>query len=139
MVHIPLSFFKPSTLKILESTGVSWDVLVIEGFCIFFELFYCISNVIIVTTLIGAQDHTIEGEMDDFYENDDGNEEDFALTLAQALRVKFRQRLRSMLTLLLVMSVVFVDFFLLIFSRFSIEYYFPIRVFVVVMTNSSVR
>jgi hypothetical protein len=139
LIHVPLAFLKPSTPSSLKETGASNLVLLIEGVCIFFELFYCISNIIIVITLIRAQNHTIEGELSEFGDSDEDNEEDYALTLAQALRVKFRKRLQSMLRLLLVISVVFIDWFLLMFIRVSIEYYFPIRVFVVVMTNSSVR
>jgi hypothetical protein len=139
LVHIPLAFFKPPTISLLKSSGISSYVILIEGICIFFELFYCISNIIIVITLIKAQNNTIEGELNNFDHEDDIDEEDYALTLAQALRVKFRKRLLSMVRLLLVISIVLIDWFLIIFSRVSIEYYFPIRVFVVVMTNSSVR
>eukprot|EP00475_Leptophrys_vorax_P020485 TRINITY_DN2803_c0_g2_i1.p1 TRINITY_DN2803_c0_g2~~TRINITY_DN2803_c0_g2_i1.p1 ORF type:complete len:641 (+),score=166.20 TRINITY_DN2803_c0_g2_i1:115-1923(+) len=59
--------------------------------------------------------------------------------MSELVRVKFTAQLRRQAILLVVLSIVLIDWILSIRIRFSVEYYVPIRVLIVVMMNDSVR
>lgn len=140
VIHVPLSFSKPSNPAELKLNGNHLYVIILEGICILLELFNVISNIIILLALIKSHASTAELNEDLFEENFFNNEEeDLALTLAEVLRLKFKRKLKISLFLLFLIGIVCADWFMIIFVRFSIQYYIPIRVGIVVMTNNTVR
>jgi hypothetical protein len=139
-IHVPLQFAKPSSLTLMQTYGVEVSVIIVEGICIALELFQVVSSIIVLVKLIQSHNVTLEvqNELEELGSSET-DEEDYAQTLAEVLKLKFRNKLKTNSFLLFLDTIVAVDWFLIIFKRFSLEYYFPIRVIIVVMTNNSVR
>jgi hypothetical protein len=121
----------------MDSRGVSTLVLLVELIFITVEFFHGVVSSLVLFKLIECHKVIINRSLSVYGLND--NADDASLKLTKLLRNKFRGYLSRYVFLLLILTILLIDWFMILLHNFSIEYYIPIRIFVVILINSSVR
>jgi hypothetical protein len=135
-IHIPLSFWKPASPELLKSQGTQSDIAIIEGCVLFIELFTAITETLVLRHMLLMYTEIISTKI---FEDPNDKESSLTQSIAVILQEKFSRNFKRQLALLLVLFIVLIDWILIMVFRFSIEHYFPIRIFIVMLMNSSMR
>jgi hypothetical protein len=132
--HLCLSFWKPATVEALKASGLpGWMIgvefifIAIEGSVISLDILNLVTVFNSVKSLAPSKRILKFSLFED------------SSTSTAALRAELNQTLFRLVFVLVVLLVVLLDWFLITASRFSIEYYFPIRIVLVIAIPNSVR
>lgn len=140
LVHLPLSFFKYSSVSDWETHEVPFVVKVIEGVVIFIEIFKASLDASVLYVLLKSHQDSISHFFLLHPLNSKATEdEDLSRSVGELLHLKFNKGLKRLSLLLTILFIVLIDWLLLFFNIWTIEFYFPIRVIIVLLMNYSVR